>query len=269
MHRAATVAGYVAGGLLLVLLLLPVAALLVGAGPTELLVATGHPLFAPALLLSLQTTATSLLVVVALGTPLAWWLATARRALATTWAARSVEAAVALPIVVPPAVVGVGLLAAFGRQGLLGPSLQALGLALPFSTAAVVVAQVVVSAPFYVQAAASAFARVDPELVAVARTLGASPTAAFARVVLPCARDGLVAGAALAWARSLGEFGATLLFAGNLTGRTQTLPLAIFTALEQDVPLAMALSLGLAATGAVVLVGLRRLGAAPSPWASS
>jgi molybdate transport system permease protein len=129
----------------------------------------------------------------------------------------------------------------------------------------VLLAQIVVSAPFYVQAAANAFRRVDIDVLIVARTLGASPNAAFFRVAVPIALPGLVVGMSLAWARALGEFGATLLFAGNLSGRTQTMPLAILTALESDVQLAVVFSLVLAAMGGLVLVGLRL---APSAWAS-
>jgi molybdate transport system permease protein len=147
-----------------------------------------------------------------------------------------------LPIVVPPAVSGLALLLAFGRQGLLGPWLAGVGLSLPFTTAAVVLAEVFVSAPFYVQAAAAAFRRLDPALLMVARSLGAGPARTFFRVALPLSLPGLATGAALSWSRALGEFGATLMFAGNLTGRTQTLPLAIYTAMEIDLRPAKAMS---------------------------
>ena len=147
-----------------------------------------------------------------------------------------------------------------GKTSHTGP-LSRIGIGLPFTQAAVVVAQVVVAAPFYVQAAAAAFREVDEDTLLVARTLGASREVAFARVAWPMAWPGLVAGASLCWARALGEFGATLLFAGNMTGRTQTMPLAIFTALESDVRLAVVFSLMLAAVGAALLVGLRVWGA--------
>jgi molybdate transport system permease protein len=162
-----------------------------------------------------------------------------------------------LPIVVPPAVVGIALLLTFGRSGLLGAPLTALGIQIPFTTIAVVLAQVVVSAPFYVQAAAAAFRRVDPDLLIVARSLGQRPRGAFFGVALPLALPGLMGGAALAWARALGEFGATLLFAGNLPGITQTMPLAIYAALEVDVRVAVALSLALAAVSVLLLLALR------------
>jgi molybdate transport system permease protein len=160
-------------------------------------------------------------------------------------------------------VVGIALLHTFGRSGLFGSELAMLGIQIPFTTAAVVLAQVVVSAPFYVQAATAAFGRVDGDLLIVARTLGQSPAGAFFRVALPLALPGLIGGAALSWARALGEFGATLLFAGNLSGTTQTMPLAIYTALESDIRVALALALVLAGVSVVLLVSLR---AVPGFW---
>lgn len=243
---------------ILALLVLPLLALGLSSSPADLAAGVSDPLFAPALWLSARTTIVSLGVVAVGGTPLAWWLATAspRR---TRW----VEVLVDLPVVIPPAVVGIALLQTFGRSGLLGGGLGALGVQIPFTTTAVVLAQTVVSAPFYVQAAAAAFRRVDPDLLIVARTLGQSPPGAFRRVALPLALPGLVGGAALAWARALGEFGATLLFAGNLPGTTQTMPLAIYMALESDVRVALALSLVLAGVSVLLLFALR---AAPAAW---
>src|SRR5262249_25336708 len=133
-----------------------------------------------------------------------------------------------LPLVLPPAVAGIGLFAAFGRFGLLGGVLRAFGIEIPFTQVAVVMALAFVASPFYVRQACAACAAVDPELLGAARTLGAGPGGAFWHVGVPVARQGLSAGAALAWARALGEFGATIMFAGGLQGRTQTLPLAIY-----------------------------------------
>lgn len=240
--------GVAPGWLLLALLVAPFLGLLAASGPSTLLAGAEHRLFWPALALSARTTLCSLLFVLATGTPLAWWIATSR----SRWV-HVVERLIELPIVVPPAVVGIGLLNAFGREGLAGSELAALGVHLPFTTAAVVLAQVVVSAPFYVQSAATAFRRVGTSSLLVARTLGASPWVAFARVALPSARPGLVSGAGLSFARAVGEFGATLLFAGNLGGITQTMPLAIFQALEVDVRVAVALSLLLAGASVLVL----------------
>ncbi len=204
--------------------------------------------------MSLQTTVVSLGLTVVLGTPLSWWLASS-----SSRATRIVSVLVEAPIVIPPAVVGVALLQTFGAQGVFGPALHDVGFRIPFTPVAVVLAQVVVSAPFFVQAATSAFREIDRDTIAVARTLGATPAGAFLRVALPIAMPGLLSGASLAWARSLGEFGATLLFAGNMPGTTQTLPLAIFTALESDVRLAVVFSLFLAGLGMVLLAGLRLL----------
>ncbi len=240
------------------LLLVPVIGLVFSSSPGDLLAGFRHPLFQPALVLSARTTLMSLAITVVMGTPLAWWLAvdSARR----TW---GVEVLLNLPICLPPAVVGIALLHTFGRSGLFGSELAMLGIQIPFTTAAVVLAQVVVSAPFYVQAATAAFGRVDGDLLIVARTLGQSPAGAFFRVALPLALPGLIGGAALSWARALGEFGATLLFAGNLSGTTQTMPLAIYTALESDIRVALALALVLAGVSVVLLVSLR---AVPGFW---
>lgn len=243
---------FAAGLPMLALLAVPLIALIGASSPSDVLAGVRHPLFGPALRLSALTTAVSLAVVAAAGTPLAWWIAT-RPHQRVRWA----ESLVDLPIVIPPAVMGIALLETFGRVGLFGPALAAAGVRIPFTTTAVVLAQIVVSAPFYVQAAAAAFRRVDEDLLIVARTLGHSPFSAFFRVALPLAAPGVVAGTALSWARAMGEFGATLLFAGNLPGTTQTMPLAIYTALESDARAAVALALVLAAAGGLALLPLR------------
>jgi len=240
------------------LLVLPIFALLLASSPAELAAGVEHPLFAPALFLSARTSLLSLAIVLTAGTPLAWWLARS-----PSRHKRTVEIFVDLPIVLPPAVMGIALLQAFGRSGVFGGLLADLEIQLPFTTSAVVLAQTVVSAPFYIQSAAAAFRRVDPDLLIVARTLGQSPAGAFFRVAVPVALPGLVGGAALAWARAIGEFGATLLFAGNLPETTQTVPLAIYMALESDVRGAIALSLVLAGVAVLLLFALR---ASPRIW---
>ncbi|MBE2253004.1 MAG: molybdate ABC transporter permease subunit [Myxococcus sp.] len=250
-ERAALVG---AGALLVVFLAAPLVALLVATSGAELRAGLSHPLVWPALRLSLVTTSVSLVFVVGLGTPLAFGLARAQGRLA-----RAVETLVQLPIVVPPAVAGVAMLAAFGRRGLFTGLLYPSGWAVTGTTAAVVMAEVFVSAPFFVQAATSAFRRVDPRLLLVARTFGASPLRVFFRVALPLSAPGLVAGAAMSWARALGEFGATLMFAGNLEGQTQTLPLAIYAALEADVRVARALSVVLVVVAFALLLAVRAL----------
>jgi molybdate transport system permease protein len=245
---AFTAAGALLGGALFAFLALPIVALFVTSGPAAWLAGLLHPITLPALALSLVTSTISLGVLLVFGTPLAWWIARRR-----SRAARLVDTIAQLPIVVPPAVAGLALLLAFGRRGLLGGS----GLDIAFSTTAVVLAQTFVAAPFYVRAAGAAFASIDEELLVVARTLGASRARVVLGVAVPLARRGLVAGAALAWARALGEFGATLMFAGNLGGRTQTLPLAVYTALESDLRAAQALSVLLVIVALALLVVIR------------
>lgn len=241
----------VTGSVLAFLLVLPVMSLVVTSSWSDFTAGLGHPVVGPALRLSLLTTAISLSIVVAFGTPLAWTLARSRSRFAAM-----LETIIELPIVIPPAVAGVALLLTFGRRGLVGAHLPE-GWALTFTTAAVVLAEIFVSAPFFVRATTSAFRRVDPNLLIVARTLGASPLRVFLRVALPLAAPGLLAGALMSWARSLGEFGATLMFAGNLEGRTQTLPLAIYTALESDLRAAQALSIVLLGVAFVLFVVTR------------
>lgn len=240
------------GGALGLFLVVPLVALALSATPAELVAGLRSPVVAPALRLSLVTTLVSLGVVVTLGTPLAWCLARSRGRVA-----RVIEAMLQLPIVVPPAVAGVALLLAFGRRGILGSWLgEGIG-GVAFTTTAVVLAQIFVSAPFHVQAAVSAFRRVDDRIVTVARTFGASPLRVFARIALPLAAPGIAAGAATSWARALGEFGATLMFAGNLEGVTQTLPLAIYTTLASDLRAAQALSIVLVVVALVLLLVVR------------
>jgi molybdate transport system permease protein len=243
-----------ASALLAGFLLVPVAALVLTLRWAEFRDGLRNPLLLPALRLSLFTTSTSLFLVVVLGSLLAW-----RIARNPGRASRWMETITQLPAVIPPAVAGVGLLLAFGRRGLFGGWLAAHGIAPAFTTPAVVMAEAFVSAPFFVQAAIAAFRRVDENLLVVARTLGASPFRTFLRVGLPLAAPGLVAGGAMSWARSLGEFGATLLFAGNLTGRTQTLPLAVYTAMESDLRAAQALALVMVAVAFALLFVLRRM----------
>ena len=245
-------AALLAGIPMLALLAVPVVALITASSWDQLVQGVRDESFLPALWLSARTTFASMTLVILGGTPLAWWMS-AREG---RWA-RAAELVVDLPIVVPPAVVGLALLEAFGRNGFFGPVLATLGLHLPFTTAAVVMAQVVVAAPFYVQSAAAAFRRTDADLLVVARTLGQSPAGAFVRVAAPLALPGLVTGAALSWARALGEFGATLLFAGNLAGSTRTMPLAIYTALEADTHVAVSLALALVGAGTLLLLPLR------------
>ena len=196
----------------------------------------------------------SLALIVLLGTPLAWWLASTKSRTAS-----ALKMIVHLPIVLPPAVLGVGLLAAFGRAGTFGSLFEWVGVELAFSTTAVIFAQILVAAPFYIQSAIAAFQRIEPDMLLVARTLGADDKTIYLRIILPSAMPGLVVGAGMSLARAMGEFGATLLFAGNLEGVTQTLPLAIFTAFETDIHLAVVYAIVLSSIGLIVLGSMTQL----------
>lgn len=201
-----------------------------------------------ALRLSLVVSGLATLAALLLGFPLAWLLARA------SFPGRGlVRALVLLPLVLPPVVGGVGLLAAWGRRGLLGAWLDPLGLALPFTPGAAVLAATFVSLPLVVLAVESGLQSLDPRLEQAALTLGASPGYALRRVTLPLLRPQLLAGLILAWVRALGEFGATITFAGNLRGRTQTLPLAVYETLQTDPEAAVLMSLGLVAISALGL----------------
>lgn len=236
----------------LAFLTLPLVAIFVDAGPGELVSSLDDPAAKDALVLSLQATAIALAVIVIVGTPAAWLLATRSfrgRAVAITL--------VELPLVVPPAVAGIGLLAAVGPNGLLGGAVSDAGVELVFQTAGVVVALVFVASPFYIRQALAAFTALDPSLMEASRTLGASEARTFARVAVPNAMPGLVAGGALAWGRALGEFGATLVFAGSLSGVTQTAPLAIYERFADDFTGALALSAVMIALSAAILLGVK------------
>lgn len=206
-----------------------------------------------ALLLSLRTSLAATVVAIVLGLPVAWLLAT------VDFPGRSfVRALCTLSMVLPPVVGGVALFAAFGRRGVFGQWLDRwFDLRLPFTTWGVIVAQAFVSMPFLVITVEAALRQFDGRYEQAARTLGASPAYAFRRVTLPAIRPALVAGAVLAWARALGEFGATITFAGNFPGRTQTMPLATYLALDVDPPEALIMSLILVGVSFAVLVGLR------------
>jgi molybdate transport system permease protein len=206
-----------------------------------------------ALTLSLVTSTAAAALSVVLGVPLAWLLAR------VTFPGRQiVRAVVTLPLVLPPVVGGAALLFALGRRGLVGgPLNDTTGLLLPFSTWGVVVANTFVAMPFLVVTVEGALHNLDRRYEGAAATLGARPLTVFRRVTLPMIGPSLRAGVVLAWARALGEFGATITFAGNLPGRTQTLPLAVFVAMESDRDTAVAISLVLVAISLVVLIGLR------------
>jgi molybdate transport system permease protein len=234
-----------AATLALAFLVLPIVAIFLRVPPSHLIDQLSSPIVTDALVVSFKTTAIAQVLILLFGTPLAWLIASRRfrgRALAITL--------VELPLVLPPAVAGLGLLAAFGRFGLLSTNIA-------FTQTAVVFAVAFVSSPLYIRQGIAAFEAVDPNLVAASRTLGAGPGRTFFRVVLPLAFNGLAAGEALAFARGLGEFGATIMFAGSLQGVTQTLPLAIYSAFAIEFDTALAMGALLVAISAILLLVLK------------
>src|SRR5688572_1975109 len=246
-----------AGALLLavVFLALPVLAIFLRVPPGDLVAQLGEERARDALLISLKTSLIAHAFILVLGTPAAYLLAN------RSFRGRTVVVSlIELPLVLPPAVAGLGLFAAFGRSGLLGGELRALGLEIPFTQVAVVLAICFVASPFYLRSAIAAFEGIDPTLPAAARTLGAGPFRVFGRVALPLALGGLGAGSTLAFARGLGEFGATIMFAGSLPGRTQTAPLAIYDALDEDFDVALALGALLVVVSLAILLLTKLLG---------
>ena len=218
----------------------------------SLATALASPVVFDALMLSLVTTAISLVITVTLGLPLAVVLAR-RQFRGKGW----LEAIVDLPIVLPPSVAGLALLLVFGRRGLLSAPFEILGIAIPFTTIAVILAQTFVSAPFFIRSARTGIAAVDRDLEDAARVDGASERQLFRSVTVPLASAALAAGLVMTWARSLGEFGATIMFAGNVEGRTQTLPLVVYSEFqggELDASIAAAAILVIAAFGVLVAV---------------
>lgn len=254
----------VALGLALAFLTLPVVAIFVDSTPGQLIDSLGEPGALDALWLSLRTTAMALALILAVGTPAAYLLATR-----SFRGKAAVVTLVELPLVLPPAVAGVALLAAVGPEGILGGALDEAGIELALQTAGVVVALTFVASPFYVRQAMAAFAAVDRTLLDASRTLGASEARGFVRVMIPAAMPGLAAGTALALGRALGEFGATLMFAGSFQGITQTVPLAIYDRFATDFDSALALSAVLVGVSAAILLsvklvqGSEALGGAP------
>ncbi len=224
--------------LFLLFITLPVASLFLRISPEEFLSSLTEPVVLDALSLSFVTATVSTVIVVLFGTPLA--LVNARR----DYRGRElVDTLTDLPIVLPPAVAGLALLMAFGRRGVVGQYLDLFGIQIGFTTLAVVMAQVFVASPFYIRQARASFEAVDSLYEDAARTLGASPGTVALRITIPLAWGGLVSGAILSFARALGEFGATIMFAGNFQGKTQTMPLAIYTTMQGDMNAAISLSI--------------------------
>jgi len=236
----------------IVFLVLPIVGIFVDTTPGRVLAQLSNPVVDDAFVVTVKTSLVAQALILLFGTPTAYLLATRR------FTGRSlVVTLVELPLVLPPAVAGIGLLAALGQEGLLGSSLHALGVSLPFTQSAVVVAVAYVASPLYIRQALAAFEAVDPRLPAASRTLGAGPTRTFFRVMLPLARGGLIAGLALSFARGLGEFGATIMFAGSLQHVTQTLSLAIYYEFDQSFDATLAMSGVLVVVSALLLLTLR------------
>lgn len=242
------------GAILLALFVLPLVAVFVRSIDINFFTNAFSEQAFKALRLSLETSSLTTIITIILGTPLAYMLARWKFSL-KAW----IELFIDLPIVLPPSVAGLALLIAFGRRGLFGPALSTLGISIPFTTAAVVLAQIFVAAPLYVRSARIGFTHVEKQLEEAARVEGANQWQLFYEVMFPLAGRALFSGATLTWTRALGEFGATILFAGNLEGVTQTMPMAIYLGFERNLGVALALSVVLVIVSVLLLVLTRRL----------
>ena len=233
-------------------LALPILALFLRMTPDMFFAAIRDPVVGSALTLSLFTTAITLAVVILVGTPFAYF-----HSRCTYPGKVVVDTLIDLPLVLPPAVAGVALLVLYGRVGILGRYLNLFGVSLAFTTTAVIMAQIFVASPFYLRQAKSLFEQLDPAYEQTARTLGASPVRTLGLVVLPMTAGGLVSGAVMTFGRALGEFGATILFAGNLPGVTQTMPLAVYVGMESDVNVGLAISIVLVIISFAIMMAVR------------
>lgn len=250
-------------GAVVAFLVLPLVALFIEAPLSELPELLGDPIVRDAIRVTAVTNLAANVLVLGLGTPAAWLLATRR------FRGRgAIITACELPLVLPPAVAGIALLSALGPRGILGDPLASIGVVLPFGPWAVVLAITFVASPFYLRGAIAAFEAVPTDMTDVARTLGASRARTFWRVAFPLALQGLIAGWVLAFARGLGEFGATIIFAGNVQGQTGTLPLEVYAQLDADLDIALVLGVLLVALSAGVLISYKLLDAW-RPWRST
>jgi molybdate transport system permease protein len=258
------IAGAVLMAVVLAFILVPIVALLTYQPLGSLIDGFGSPAAGDALLVSLRTNGIAFAIIIALGTPFAYvvarWRFPGRAVLLTV---------IEVPLVMPPAVAGLALLIAFGRLGLLGHTLQALGIDLAFTPAAVVLAILFVAGPFYLRGAIAAFDGIDSTMLDVAATLGAGPVRRMVRIAIPLARGGLGAAAAVAFARGIGEFGATILFAGSFQGSTQTLPLAVYSLFDANLDQAVAVGVLLIIISAAILLSAKLLVRSWIPWKST
>jgi len=234
---------------LILFLILPLLALIWRTDLAEISIHLAQPMARRAIFLSLWTSATATLLTLLFGTPLALLMARRRFPLS-----RALDTFIDLPTVLPPAVAGLALLMAFGRRGMLGQSLSVAGLNIAFTSLAVILAQLFVASPYYIRAAIGGFLRSEEKLEEAAALDGADSRQIFRFVTVPLARSALLGGLVMTWARALGDFGATILFAGNYPGRTQTMPLAIYIGFELDLNVALSLSFVLMATAFGILL---------------
>lgn len=237
---------------LLFLIILPILAIFFRLTPADVLASLRQPQALSAIRLSAVTSLATVLITLVFGTPVAYLLYRRRSRLS-----RLLDTIIDLPTVLPPAVAGVALLITFGRQGLVGQSLNALGISIPFTSLAVVLAQTFIAAPLYIKSAALGFASVNCELKKAAALDGANRWQVFRYIMLPISWTSILSGSILTWARALGEFGATIIFAGNLAGRTQTMPLAIYMGFEVDLKVALTLSAIMILFSFIVLIALK------------
>lgn len=238
--------------LFLLILIFPIASLFLKITPEEFVSSLSEPVVVDAMVLSLITATISTIIVITLGTPLSYVNSRVK------YRGRSIiDTLTDLPIVLPPAVAGLALLMAFGRKGVLGSYLNIFGIQLAFTTAAVILAQVFVASPFYIRQARASFEAVDPIYENAAKTLGASRLQVLMKITIPIASSGLVSGAILTFARALGEFGATLMFAGNYQGKTQTMPLAIYTTMQSNMYDAISLAIILVVISFAVIMTVK------------
>jgi len=233
-------------------LALPVVALFFRTTPDLFFSSLRDPLVQSALWLSLLTSSVSLTVVILLGTPFAFFHSRSRYRGKTL-----IDTLIDLPLVLPPAVAGLGLLLLYGRTGLIGRYLNLFGITIAFSTLAVIMAQIFVASPFYIRQAKALFEQTDPAYEQTARTLGATPLRIFLGITIPLTAEGLLSGAIMTFARALGEFGATIMFAGNLPGVTQTMPLAVYAGLEGNFDIGITIAILLVIISFAIMVAIR------------
>lgn len=246
---------------LLLFLLIPILAILVKTPPSHLIAHLRDPQVVGAVLVSLGTTLIATLMIIFFGTPVALLLARRRFPLR-----RLIDTLIDLPTVLPPAVAGLALLMAFGRRGMLGGWLDSAGIHLAFTPAAVIMAQVFIAAPFYIRSATLGFSGIDPEMEQAASLDGASSWQVFRYVIVPLSWTALLSGSLMSWARALGEFGATIIFAGNFPGLTQTMPLAIYIGFELNLEVALTLSVILLGASFLALILVKAILGSEMPY---